>query len=41
MHTLIVFISKLRELLGGDKVTLIWDGLSSQRSRTMSAFLTT
>jgi len=40
-EALIEFISELRELLGGDKATLIWDGLPSHRSRTMTAFLKT
>jgi len=40
-EALIEFISELHDLLGGDKATLIWDGLTSHRSRLMKAFLTT
>ena len=40
-EALIEFISELRELLNGDKATLIWDGLTSHRSRVMKAFLAT
>ena len=40
-EALIEFISEMRDLLGGDKATLIWDGLTSHRSRAMTAFLTT
>ena len=35
------FLGELHEQLGGDKVTLIWDGLTSHRSRVMKAFLKT
>ena len=38
-EALMEFLCELRELLGGDKATLIWDGLPSHRSRAMSAFL--
>jgi hypothetical protein len=34
---LITFLTELRELLNGDKATVIWDGLSSHRSKTMTA----
>jgi putative transposase len=33
------FLTELHRHLDGDKVTLIWDGLSSHRSRAMQAFL--
>jgi transposase len=39
--SLITFIRQLRRQLNGDKVTLIWDGLPSHRSRRMQAFLDT
>jgi transposase len=38
---LITFIRQLRRQFHGDKVTLIWDGLPSRRSRRMHAFLAT
>jgi transposase len=38
-ESLIVFLNELHELLDGDKVTLIWDGLPSHRSRVMQAFV--
>lgn len=37
----IEFLGELDELLAGDKVTLIWDGLMSHRSKKMTAFLKT
>jgi len=37
--SLIRFIRQLRRQLGGDKVTLVWDGLPSHRSRRMRTFL--
>ncbi len=37
--SLIAFIRQLRRQLNGDKITLIWDGLPSHRSRKMRAFL--
>lgn len=40
-ESLIEFIGELRDLLGGDRATLIWDGLPSHRSRAMTAFLKT
>lgn len=40
-EALIGFVGELREHLRGDKVTLLWDGLSSHRSRRMRAFLAT
>lgn len=40
-EALIEFLGELHELLGDDKVTLIWDGLTSHRSRVMKAFLLT
>ncbi len=40
-EALIEFLGELRELLGGDKATLIWDGLTSHRSHAMKAFLKT
>jgi transposase len=36
---LIAVLGLLRRLLHGEKVTLLWDGLSSHRSRPMQAFL--
>ena len=39
--SLITFIRQLRRQFNGDKVTLIWDGLPSHRSRKMRAFLHT
>jgi transposase len=33
------FLTELHHFLGGDKVTLCWDGLPSHRSRAMSAFI--
>ena len=38
---LITFIRQLRRQFNGDKVTLIWDGLPSHRSRRMQTFLDT
>jgi DNA-binding GntR family transcriptional regulator len=40
-ESLMEFITELRELLEGDKATLIWDGLTSHRSRAMNQFLKT
>lgn len=37
--TLITFLEDLHELLGGDKVTLIWDGLPSHRSKKMKHWI--
>ena len=39
--TLIAVISKLRRFLGGEKATLLWDGLAAHRSRKMRQFLAT
>jgi transposase len=36
---LIGVLGRLRRFLGGQKVTLLWDGLASHRSRPMQAFL--
>ena len=36
---LIVFLAELRSHLGGDKATVIWDGLMSHRSNKMKAFV--
>jgi transposase len=36
---LIGVLSQLRRLVGGQKVTLLWDGLPSHRSRPMQAFV--
>ena len=33
------FLAELHRHLDGDKVTLIWDGLPSHRSRAMQAFI--
>ena len=40
-EALIEFLVELHELMSGDKVTLIWDGLTSHRSKKMKAFLKT
>lgn len=40
-ETLIEFLTELHTLLEGRKVTLIWDGLPSHRSRRMKAWLAT
>lgn len=40
-ETLIEFLADLREFVNGDKVTLIWDGLPSHRSKKMQQFLST
>jgi len=37
--TLIDFLEDLHDHLRGDKLTLIWDGLPSHRSRTMQAWI--
>jgi transposase len=37
--SLIEFLIELRAQLNGDKVTIIWDGLPSHRSRAMKAFI--
>jgi hypothetical protein len=37
--TLIEVITQLRVFLGGEKATLLWDGLACHRSRAMRAFL--
>jgi transposase len=39
--TLIQVLGELRKFLGGDKATLLWDGLPSHRSRAMRAWLAT
>jgi transposase len=38
-ESLIEFLQALHDELGGVKVTLIWDGLPSHRSRTMQAWI--
>lgn len=38
-ESLIEFLRALHDELGGAKVTLIWDGLPSHRSRKMQAFI--
>ena len=38
---LIDFLTQLREHLGGEKVTLIWDGLPGHRSNRMKAWIAT
>ena len=38
-ESLIAFLSELHEHLGGDKATVIWDGLMSHRSKKMTAFV--
>ena len=37
--TLIQVLSELRRFLGGEKATLLWDGLPAHRSRAMRAWL--
>ena len=39
--TLIEVLGELRRFLGGEKATLLWDGLPSHRSRAMRAWLNT
>jgi hypothetical protein len=39
--SLIEVIKQLRRFLGGEKATLLWDGLPAHRSRAMGAFLAT
>ncbi len=38
---LIQVLSELRRFLGGEKATLLWDGLPAHRSRAMRAWLAT
>ena len=38
-ESLMEFLTELHRHLDGDKVTLIWDGLPSHRSRAMQAFI--
>ena len=37
--TLIVVLGELRRFLGGQKATLLWDGLPAHRSKAMQAFI--
>ena len=37
--TLIGALGQLRQFLGGQKATLVWDGLPAHRSRSMRAWL--
>ena len=37
--SLIGVLNELRRLVGGQKATLVWDGLGAHRSRVMQAFL--
>jgi transposase len=39
--TLIQVLGELRRFLGGEKATLLWDGLPAHRSRAMRAWLVT
>jgi hypothetical protein len=39
--TLIQVLGELRKFLGGEKATLLWDGLPAHRSRAMRAWLAT
>ena len=39
--TLIDVLSELRRFLGGEKATLLWDGLPAHRSRAMRAWIRT
>ena len=38
-HAIMEFLVELHRHLDGDKITLIWDGLPSHRSRAMQAFI--
>ena len=38
-HSIMEFLTELHRHLDGNKVTLIWDGLPSHRSRAMQAFI--
>lgn len=38
-ESLIIYLSELHDLLDGDKATVIWDGLTSHRSKKMTAFI--
>jgi transposase len=40
-NTLIEVLVELRKLIGGEKATLLWDGLPAHRSRAMRAWLNT
>ena len=40
-NTLIQVLDELRKFLGGEKATLLWDGLPAHRSRAMRAWLHT
>jgi DDE superfamily endonuclease len=40
-HTLIEVLGELRKFLGGEKATLLWDGLPAHRSTAMRAWLAT
>jgi len=40
-ESIIEFLEDLHGHLGGDKLTLIWDGLPSHRSKVMKAWLAT
>jgi hypothetical protein len=39
--TLIEVLGELRRFLGGEKATLLWDGLPAHRSNAMRAWLNT
>jgi hypothetical protein len=39
--TLMVVLGELRRFLGGQKATLLWDGLPAHRSNKMKAFIAT
>ena len=39
--SLIVVLGELRRFLGGQKATLLWDGLPAHRSTKMAAFIAT
>ena len=41
IDTLIHVLAELRRFLGGEKATLLWDGLPAHRSRAMQAWLAT
>jgi transposase len=40
-ESLIEFLTDLRQHFGGEKVTLIWDGLSSHKSKRMTKWIAT
>jgi hypothetical protein len=41
LPTVIELLGELRRFLGGEKATLLWDGLPAHRSRAMRSWLNT